>query len=138
MKNLRKLLILSALIFSLNASTKAYSQATEEQFHDLFITAGYSTAYGAALGAAFIALTENPSEKLSYIYVGASLGFIGGSLLGTYFIFSPMLTDGTTQTENTLLGTNQYSQHNLVIRPTYNIKNNKVVGIESAFTLARF
>lgn len=70
---------------------------TEQQFHDLFITAGYSTAFGAALGAAFLGLMDDPAGNLRFIAIGASLGFIGGSLLGTYMIFSPVIITGGEQ-----------------------------------------
>lgn len=65
------------------------SSSTEEQFQDLFVTAGYSTAFGAALGLALLSFSSDPSSELSTIAVGASLGFIGGSLLGTYMILAP-------------------------------------------------
>ena len=66
--------------------------SAEQGFQDLFITAGYSTAFGAALGAAVIGLKgEDPLGKLHYIAIGASTGFIAGSLLGTYIIFSPAI-----------------------------------------------
>ena len=67
----------------------------EELFQDVFVTAGYCTAFGAALGVAVVALHENPTDNLRYIAVGASLGFIGGSLLGTYVVFSPGLVDAS-------------------------------------------
>lgn len=73
--------------------SQALAQSTEERFHDLFVTAGYSTAFGAALGAAFLSFTEQPSSKLRYVAVGASLGFIGGSLFGSYVVFSPIFAD---------------------------------------------
>ena len=64
----------------------------ENHFRSLFTTAGYSTAFGAALGAAAIGLTENPGNKLRYVAVGGSLGFITGSLMGTWLIFNPMVS----------------------------------------------
>ena len=77
--------------------------STEEQFHDLFITAGYSTAFGAALGAAFIGLTSEPGDNLHYVAVGASLGFIAGSMLGTYILVSPSLVEQNRNPSSTQL-----------------------------------
>src|SRR4051794_24531918 len=88
-----------ALAVSLGLSAlpaAAAAQSTEERFQDLFVTAGYTTAFGAALGTAFLAFTADPAANLRYVAVGASLGFIGGSALGSYIIFSPMLTDSET------------------------------------------
>lgn len=64
--------------------------SVEERFQDVFLTAGYCTAFGAAFGTALLAWTTNPSENLNYIAIGASLGFIGGSALGTYVVLQPM------------------------------------------------
>lgn len=87
------LLNLTFFIFFTLPTRVLYGQShfasTEQQFHDLFVTAGYSTAFGAALGAAFIGLTSKPGENLHYVAIGASAGFITGSLLGTYIILSP-------------------------------------------------
>src|SRR5690606_10592238 len=91
----RARLLLFALIFGL--VPRANSQTSEEKFHDLFVTAGYCTAFGAALGTAVLGLTDNPSENLKYVAVGASLGFIGGSVLGSYIIFSPGFVDTQDQ-----------------------------------------
>jgi hypothetical protein len=73
------------------ATPQAFAQSTEERFQDLFKTAGYATAFGAALGASMLAFTPNPASQLRHVAVGASLGFIGGSLFGSYIIFSPLL-----------------------------------------------
>ncbi|MBP6217911.1 MAG: hypothetical protein KA436_04940 [Oligoflexales bacterium] len=71
--------------------------STEKKFQDVFITAGYSTALGAALGAATVGLSSNPNGKLRYIAVGASIGFISGSFLGSYVVLSPIFS-GEMQT----------------------------------------
>lgn len=81
-----------ALFCTISQSQLLKAQSAEERFQDLFVTAGYSTAFGAALGAALLAFTPEPSRQLRYIAMGASLGFIGGSIMGTYIIFTPMLS----------------------------------------------
>jgi hypothetical protein len=71
----------------------AFAQSTEERFQDVFITAGYATAFGAALGAASLSFYEHPEEHMKDVAVGASLGFIGGTLLGTYVVLTPVLAE---------------------------------------------
>ena len=92
----RQSIVALAMIGSLFAATArseaAQAQTVEERFQDLFVTAGYATAFGAAIGTAFLAFHEDPSAHLRYVAVGASLGFLGGSVLGSYIIFSPMMS----------------------------------------------
>ena len=85
------LVLAGAIILSMG-STRAAAQTTEERFQDLFVTAGYATAFGAALGAAMLSFVSDPASELRYVAYGASLGFISGSVMGTYVIFSPMLS----------------------------------------------
>lgn len=80
------------LFVALGYSQAANSQTnftSEQKFQDLFVTAGYSTAFGAALGTAVLGLVPNPAANLHYIAMGASLGFIAGSLFGVYVVFTP-------------------------------------------------
>lgn len=156
-------LALTAVIFGsvvLAVPPKARAQSTEDRFHDLFVTAGYSAAFGAAMGAAVLAFVPDPGEKLSYISVGASLGFIGGSILGSYVIFQPMLTMGTPGGDQNLNPTDskpvrqplallskpdywaqsQIDPHKmtLVLSPAIDGKTKKITQIESVLTLYRF
>ena len=58
---------------------------TEDGFREVFITAGYSAAFGAAIGAALLPFFPNPSlSSLRYVAGGASLGFIAGSGFAFY------------------------------------------------------
>lgn len=68
----------------------AHGQTSEERFQDLFSTAAYACAFGATLGAAALAFQPEPEKHLKFIAIGASLGFIGGSVLGSYVVFSPI------------------------------------------------
>ncbi|MBC61237.1 MAG: hypothetical protein CMP11_02175 [Zetaproteobacteria bacterium] len=70
------------------------------KFQQLFTTAGYSTIFGAATGAAVLGLSKTPSEKLEYIAIGASLGFISGSIFGSYIAFSPMINSNSPTKDN--------------------------------------
>ncbi|MFK7873932.1 MAG: hypothetical protein AB8C84_12335 [Oligoflexales bacterium] len=91
MAKIQKIFVVITLLGAL--ASPAHSQNMEQRFQDLFITAGYSTAFGAAMGAAIMGLSigsNNSTNSLDYIAQGASLGFIVGSALGSYVVFSPM------------------------------------------------
>ena len=88
------------LVFFLLSSYQARSlesQISAQKFEQVFTTAGYSTALGAAMGTAILGLSKNPRKHLNYIVLGASVGFISGSLLGGYFAFAPKFQDLNTQ-----------------------------------------
>lgn len=74
----------------MSQGSTAYSQSSEERFQDLFSTAAYACAFGATLGVAALAFQPEPEKHLKFVAIGASLGFIGGSLLGSYVVFSPV------------------------------------------------
>jgi hypothetical protein len=117
--------------------TEAKAQNTEERFHDLFVTAGYATAFGAAVGTAFLAWTADPSANLKYVAMGASLGFIGGSVLGSYVIFSPMISDNSMTPENSLAASSIPDQ-GFVVRPNWNRDTNRLASVEGGMTLLKF
>ena len=122
----------------LSSSPKSYGQSTEEQFQDLFMTAGYASAFGATLGAAALSFKTHPEYHLRYIAIGASLGFIGGSILGSYLVFSPVFT----YTENKSLPVFDLSRKRLAraiyIHPTINPKVGSMEGLATSLTLATF
>jgi hypothetical protein len=94
MKSIVPFTALAVLAWS-TASSPARAQmvSTEERFQDLFVTAGYGTAFGAAFGAALLSFQAKPDQNLRFVAIGASVGFISGSLIGSYVIFSPVFTD---------------------------------------------
>ena len=121
------------------ASMSGTQMGTEERFQDLFVTAGYCTAFGAALGTAFLAFTSNPAENLRFVAVGASLGFIGGSALGSYVILSPLLaSDGPDTYNGSLASEGLLPARGLVLRPTIDRVTHRLKSIEGGLTLARF
>lgn len=132
---MRKTLVIFSIILSFVWTANTYAQNSEERFQDIFITAGYATAFGAALGAAALGLQQNPEENLNYIAVGASLGFIGGSVMGAYMVFTPVMAD-VVNSSPSLMASN-LRPRTLYIRPHIN-RQSKVSAIEGAMTLLNF
>ena len=118
---------------------RAQHPSTEERFQDLFITAGYGAAFGAALGAAALSFKTSPENHLRYVAIGASLGFIGGSALGSYVIFSPMFVENDKRDlyERDYWASNQ-REKSISISPMISMQRAKLTGIVGAANLARF
>ena len=130
-------LVLGVTIFcglSFDAA-QAQSISTQERFDDMFITAGYGTALGAALGAALLSFQTEPDQNLRQIAVGASIGFIGGSLLGSYVVFSPVFVSESKQIPN---HTRLADHEDFSIQPILDWKSKDVVGIQSQWKIASF
>jgi hypothetical protein len=125
------------LVFAFLISTTSQAQSTEERFQDVFITAGYATAFGAALGAASLSFFNSPEQHLQYVAIGASLGFIGGSVLGSYIVFSPVVAENPAQ-ESNLLASGQVPVQGLAIRPVFSPTAHRLNAVESAWTIASF
>jgi len=147
-KNLKSIAAQLMLVSCVTGATFNSAQAevsAEQKFQDLFTTAGYATAFGAALGAAMLSFTSNPQNELRYVAVGASIGFISGSLLGTYMIFSPMLLarhetppeSASTALTNLAYGQNQNSPV-FAISPVIDTKSYQITAFSGAVTFARF
>lgn len=124
------LIMLLVAYFVRSPTLNAQSIRAEERFQDLFVTAGYGTAFGAALGTALLSFQEEPNKKLRYIAVGASIGFIGGSLLGSYIVFSPVFSPSSQtafQLEKQQLP--QASGRRLALQPEINQNSGKLTHI---------
>jgi hypothetical protein len=136
MKSIR--IIALAVLFCTATSLRAQSSGTssEERFQDVFITAGYATAFGAAFGAACLSFMDNPQDHLQYVAIGASLGFIGGSILGTYLVLSPVAVNGPLN-GGTLLA-EQSAPNKIVLRPVFDTRTHSLAQVETAFTLWSF
>ena len=131
--------VILSLVVMISSPALAYGQSTEERFQDLFVTAGYCTAFGAAIGAAFLSFTNYPTQNLEYVAVGASLGFLGGSALGSYVIFSPMVvSNSTSSSSGTLASTAPLPRSGIVLRPTWNREQRRLASIEGGMTLLNF
>ena len=138
-KILQVLLLLSALTSTKALHAQGSMSLTESKFHDIFITAGYSTAFGAALGAAFIGLTDHPGQNMHFIAVGASLGFITGSALGTYMVVLPsMAHKDATEYDQLLATTGRNQAAPLEIRPYIDTTNGSLHAITGSVSLLTF
>lgn len=71
----------------------ARAETNDERFRSLLMISGYSTAIGAAIGAALLAFTSEPGENLSYVARGAAVGFLGGATAGAFLVFSPLFIE---------------------------------------------
>lgn len=138
---MNKILLRSTIICLLLSASLSKAQtkfATEQHFHELFITAGYSTAFGAALGAATLGLTENPSEKLRYIATGASLGFIMGSVVGTYVILAPTVSYGSSYSQSEAYGPLPHQTKLIELAPQINLSRASLDGLRLSWRLSEF
>ncbi len=128
-----------SLVASFLVPKAASAQSTEEKFQDLFVTAGYCTAFGAALGAATLAFAKYPTEELRNVAMGASLGFLGGSVLGSYIIFAPAFGSVNDPAGGSLLADGQsLPPGRIVLRPSFDPKRGGVTSVESGVSLLQF
>lgn len=139
MHSIRTLLLTIAVIFATSQAPALQAQSSEERFQDVFITAGYATAFGAALGAASLSFFQNPAHHLKLIAIGASLGFIGGTILGSYVVLAPAMTSvEPVLMDSTLLSEGIVPKHGIVLRPTYDVTHHKMAAVEGGWTLVSF
>jgi hypothetical protein len=124
-----------ALWFAAFTSSVKADNVAEEKFHDVFVTAGYSTAFGAALGAAMLAFKENPSQNLRFITLGASIGFITGSALGSYLALSPTFASEETDPAYLALDPNSKAGQ-LIVQPEFSRDGFKT--LQMGWMIARF
>jgi len=119
----------------ISATCQAQMVTTEERFQDLFVTAGYGAAFGAAFGAALLSFQPKPDKNLKFVAIGASVGFITGSFLGSYLIFSPIA--GNFEDAQSYAMDDATSP--VTISPVFDpSKQNQFAGVTGRWTLARF
>ncbi|MBC7533555.1 MAG: hypothetical protein H7318_18440 [Oligoflexus sp.] len=133
----RALLLVGLSLSSTFMSSTCHAQmiTTEERFQDLFVTAGYGAAFGAAFGAALLSFQPKPDKNLKFVAIGASVGFIAGSLMGTYMIFSPVA--GTFEDAQTY-AFNDADKAPLRISPVFDPATHTFAGVTGQWTMARF
>ena len=129
---LSKLFILLSLI----TASSSYSQVvtTEQRFQDLFVTAGYGTAFGAAMGAAVLSFQNQPEENLRFVAIGASIGFITGSIFGSYVVFSPVFQNRQASVVSPMLP----HKSRFAIGPVLSSTDLSMTGLAGGVSLARF
>ena len=139
MKNIVTL-VLTVSISWLAGLPQGHAQVvtTEEKFQDLFVTAGYGTAFGAAFGAALLSFQTKPEQNLRFIAIGASVGFIAGSFLGSYIVFSPVFI-GSTDSDRQSLDLQAAERKGLRIVPDFDpTRGYKLAKLEGQWTILRF
>ena len=132
-KKISAFIILALLCLSHPSTVKADSEL-ETKFQDMFVTAGYSAAAGAAIGAALLTFQDNPTRHLKFISVGASLGFLGGTALGAWYTVAPAFVENGRPEAQPIAA----SEQRVVIRPWIDLNSQKLAGIETGAILARF
>jgi hypothetical protein len=71
--------------YSSLALAQAANVQAEDTFREVFVTAGYSSAFGALAGLAMLPLWPGkPMDNMRFVTWGASVGFLGGSLYAFY------------------------------------------------------
>lgn len=138
-------ILISLFIFTnLTVFAQARATTTESAFKDVFLTAGYSAVLGAGIGAALLGLSEKPSGKLRYIAIGASIGFLSGTFLGTCFVIYPTVSSGSS---SRLTLNSEYKDqqeggkakpYDLVLRPVLDGQSGKIKTLEADWLIARF
>ncbi|MFZ9520220.1 MAG: hypothetical protein ACO3A4_07070 [Silvanigrellaceae bacterium] len=77
--------LVGGFLSPLQKEANAQVLVNSEQYQELFVNAGYSALFGAALGTAILPfLPANSLSNLRVIAGGASVGFIAGSVMALY------------------------------------------------------
>lgn len=134
-KLLRTLALITVVVIGPFATGAAAQMRLEEGFQDMFVTAGYSAAAGATIGAAVLSFQDNPGKHLKFISIGASIGLLSGTLFGGWIAVVPLLVDSTKHGVIPELAVNTPG---FVVRPHINSDTFSLNGIEAGAVLARF
>ena len=124
------------ILLSVIAPPSKADTELEGRFQDVFVTAGYSAAAGAAIGAALLTFQDEPTRHLKFISMGASLGFLGGPFAGSWLAIAPAFVDNTSPMPTQLAQNTK--PHTLVIRPWFDVTKNTVTSLEAGAVLAKF
>jgi len=124
------------ILLSIYAPPSKADTELEGKFEDVFVTAGYSAAAGAAIGAALLTFQDEPIKHLKFISMGASLGFLGGTFAGSWLAIAPAFVDNSAPMPTQLAQNTK--PHTLVIRPWFDVTKNTVTSLEAGAVLAKF
>lgn len=126
----------AAILFVLFGQAKALfaDSELEGRFQDAFVTAGYSAAAGAAIGAALLTFQNEPTKHLKFISLGASIGFLGGTVLGSWLSIAPAFAE--IGKPNPMKFAEDTKSSKFVLRPWLNHQGNRFVGIEAGAVFA--
>lgn len=130
----------SCLFFCLAVGTSPVraDSEIESNFKDMFVTAGYSAAAGAAIGAALLSFQDQPLHHLKYMSVGASIGFLGGMSVGSWIVLAPIFVDNAapSATPTKLAQNSKHSK--IILKPRLDVAKNSVSGLEAGLVFASF
>lgn len=136
MTRIQQVIWLILIAFGTQYAGPAFAQSElEGRFQDMFVTAGYSAAAGAAVGAAVLTLQDKPAKHLKFISIGASLGFLGGTAFGGWMALAPILVDNAQPMAPPLIDA---KPSQIVIRPWIDIDSQSLKGVEAGAVLAKF
>ena len=136
MTRIRQLICLILIALGTQQAETALAESElEGRFQDMFVTAGYSAAAGAAVGAAVLTLQDKPAKHLKFISIGASLGFLGGTAFGGWMALAPILVDNSQPMAPSLVSA---KPSQIVIRPWIDINSQSLKGVEAGAVLAKF
>lgn len=77
--------LFSGFLLPVRSEARAQALISNDQYQELFTSAGYSALFGAALGTAILPfLPTNSVSNLRVIAGGASIGFVAGSIMALY------------------------------------------------------
>jgi hypothetical protein len=129
--------VIWALFIATALSSPAMADSDlETKFQDMFVTAGYSAAAGAAIGAAILTFQDEPTKHLKFISIGASLGFLSGTALGAWYTVLPVFVDHQSPSAMPLPIEN--SSTKIVLRPWIDTSSHRLTGIEAGAVFASF
>lgn len=138
MRNVSRVVLFS---IGLTFAVGGRAETSEQRFRSLLVTTGYSTLIGAMFGAAILPFTDRPMDNPKYIFQGAAIGFLGGALIGSVLIFSPLFIEDDPVFSNSYLDRipePPTPETIVTISPLVSYSNWRVHGIASRWTIYRF
>ncbi len=99
---------------------------------EFIMSCTYGVMAGTLVGAASLAFTEKPSENLSKVARGASLGLYTGILLGLYVVY---VVPGMEVEEEDPLAA--FERVPILVGPTFN-ERDQLDGLQAQWNILRF